>query len=210
MTKLAVLRCHFCQEARPDLAQSPRDPAMWWCPPGDVECNFRARRRLGLPLVVALEAKARELEGQATQTRHRVAAILASEPPERTVEYLIHLASNSWVTFRDEQRLLAGHRCECCGRVDSELHVHHLTYDRLGHERPADVVVLCRICHLRWDEARRVFYRREKSFQADAGANAIYADLLTAEVQARIRERCAGPDYRRPKTAPAAAGRSTA
>jgi hypothetical protein len=25
--------------------------------------------------------------------------------------------------------------------------VHHLTYDRLGHEDPADLIGLCRACH---------------------------------------------------------------
>jgi hypothetical protein len=206
MNGAAMLRCHFCQEARPDLVQSDRDPGMWWCPPWDVECNFRARRRLGLPLVVALEAKARDLEQQADWTRHRVAAILASEPPQRTIEYRVHLASSSWEAFSDEQRLLAGYRCECCGRVDSELHVHHLTYDRLGHERPADVVVLGRICHLRWDDARRAFYKREKAFQAHAGPEVMYAELWTPELQARIRERCRGPSYRQLSTAEPARG----
>lgn len=54
--------CHFCRRRRPDLVQSPRDPSMWWCPPRDVDCNFRARRRLGVPYVTALEAKVREAD----------------------------------------------------------------------------------------------------------------------------------------------------
>ena len=77
MTTLSLLRCHFCQEPRDDLIQSPRDPDMWCCPPGDAECNYRARRRLGIPLVVSLEAKARELEqlgrvDEAARTRRRI------------------------------------------------------------------------------------------------------------------------------------------
>jgi hypothetical protein len=54
-------RCHFCQREDPDLVQSPTDPAMWWCPPDDVDCNFHARLRLHIPRRIALTAKAREL-----------------------------------------------------------------------------------------------------------------------------------------------------
>jgi len=38
-------------------------------------------------------------------------------------------------------------RCEVCGCRD-RLQVHHLNYDRLGHERPDDLLVLCEDCHI--------------------------------------------------------------
>ena len=42
----------------------------------------------------------------------------------------------------------AGGACEDCGRRRT-LQVHHLTYDRYGHEEPTDVLMLCRDCHER-------------------------------------------------------------
>jgi hypothetical protein len=62
LERLTSDRCHFCQRERDDLVQSSRDPAMWWCPRGDVDCSFHARLRLGVPLRIAQAARARELE----------------------------------------------------------------------------------------------------------------------------------------------------
>ena len=42
----------------------------------------------------------------------------------------------------------AGGACEDCG-CHRALQVHHLTYDRYGHEEPTDVLLLCRECHER-------------------------------------------------------------
>lgn len=196
---MTELRCHFCQERRDDLVQSPRDAAMWWCPPGDFDCNFRARRRLGVPLIITLEAKARELEhagaelagpylDQAAKVRWRIGRILSSEPPARTAEYVAHIASPAWEAFRAEQLLLARHRCEGCGQVVPDLHVHHITYERLGSEAARDVVVLCGGCHPRWDEARRAYYR-ESEYSKVVPVEAVYGELLTAEVRDRIAGR---------------------
>lgn len=198
---MTALRCHFCQEERPDLVQSPRDPSMWWCPPDDTECNFRARRRLGVRLVVALEAKARELEAQgavaagpfldeAARVRWRIGRILSSEPPARTAEYVAHISSPAWDAFRVEQRLHALHRCEGCGQVVPDLHLHHLTYERIGSELPRDVLVVCGSCHPRWDDARRAYYR-ESEYSKVVPVDAVYGDLLTDDVRARISERIA-------------------
>ena len=42
-----------------------------------------------------------------------------------------------------------GHRCRTCRHDGSAwcLEVHHLTYDRIGHEDLADLITLCRQCH---------------------------------------------------------------
>lgn len=40
----------------------------------------------------------------------------------------------------------AAGRCEGCGG-DYALEVHHLTYDRLGHEHDQDLKALCAGCH---------------------------------------------------------------
>jgi 5-methylcytosine-specific restriction endonuclease McrA len=50
-----------------------------------------------------------------------------------------------------------GHKCRICAAT-SALEVHHNTYERLGHERPADLIVLCRSCHkLFHDNSRLAF-----------------------------------------------------
>ena len=36
--------------------------------------------------------------------------------------------------------------CDKCGKKKN-LHVHHLTYDNIFHERPEDLIVLCKKCH---------------------------------------------------------------
>lgn len=37
--------------------------------------------------------------------------------------------------------------CARCGRRNRPMDLHHLTYRRLGHEQPGDVVPLHRACH---------------------------------------------------------------
>jgi predicted nucleotidyltransferase len=71
-------------------------------------------------------------------------------------EYEKYLETPHWKAFRtlvlEEQLKRVGYnRCERCGKTnprdDVELHVHHLTYERLGKERIEDTEVICRKCH---------------------------------------------------------------
>lgn len=52
-----------------------------------------------------------------------------------------YLPSN-WDATRKEAYARAGYRCSRCHRR-GKLHAHHATYERLGHERAGDLVVLC-------------------------------------------------------------------
>lgn len=69
------------------------------------------------------------------------------------VSYLDVLYSDHWHTFRDAVRTGRCARCKRDGATD----LHHITYARLGHERPEDVLELCRDCH---DLAHGRGYRR--------------------------------------------------
>ncbi len=60
--------------------------------------------------------------------------------------YSEYLKTTGWQTRREAALKRAGHRCQVCKSAD-RLEVHHNTYERLGHERAADLVVLCRSCH---------------------------------------------------------------
>lgn len=56
----------------------------------------------------------------------------------------------AWRTRRALAAQLAGDRCEHCGRLRQGrggFDVHHVTYERLGHEDPEDLLFLCRRCH---------------------------------------------------------------
>jgi hypothetical protein len=59
----------------------------------------------------------------------------------------VYLRSAHWRTFRHDWWVahpLA--RCTDCG-AGHPLDLHHLTYERRGHERQGDVIPLCRHCH---------------------------------------------------------------
>lgn len=63
-------------------------------------------------------------------------------------EYHAYLRSPQWHTLRRVMLDQADGRCQVCRRVE-RLQVHHNTYDRVGHERLSDLIVLCRQCHER-------------------------------------------------------------
>lgn len=60
--------------------------------------------------------------------------------------YREYLNSSAWRAKREEMLELAGYQCEECGS-GGHLHVHHLTYARLGREELDDLAVLCPQCH---------------------------------------------------------------
>jgi cytochrome c len=75
---------------------------------------------------------------------------------ERKAEYQTYLLSEHWNQFR--LKVLADRKeCEECGinyrkavRLYKQgLNVHHLTYERIGKEKKADVKVLCYGCHMK-------------------------------------------------------------
>lgn len=65
------------------------------------------------------------------------------------VDYYEYIQSEEWRQRAKEAKRLAGNRCRICNRSASQvtLDAHHRTYDRLGHEDPDDITVLCRDCH---------------------------------------------------------------
>jgi 5-methylcytosine-specific restriction endonuclease McrA len=71
------------------------------------------------------------------------------------------MRSPAWKGRRIVALIRANYTCERCGYVqsdsvdffladlidDRDLHVHHKTYARLGHELDTDLEVLCNVCH---------------------------------------------------------------
>lgn len=64
-------------------------------------------------------------------------------------DYQAYIASEAWRYGKARQQCLrrAAGRCRACRRP-RRLEAHHWTYDRLGFERPGDLVALCDRCHV--------------------------------------------------------------
>lgn len=62
---------------------------------------------------------------------------------DQAYEKYIH--SKAWRSKADSRLDLDNHICQVCGNAATD--VHHLTYDRFGHEKMEDLVSLCRKCH---------------------------------------------------------------
>ena len=60
--------------------------------------------------------------------------------------YEAHLSSPAWKELRRQVLFRCQGICEGCRKAPA-LHVHHLTYDRMGHEMLFDLVGVCAECH---------------------------------------------------------------
>lgn len=59
---------------------------------------------------------------------------------------LEYMQSEKWKQLKLERLRIAQHKCESCGSTHN-LHLHHITYERLTQELIEDVVILCNGCH---------------------------------------------------------------
>ncbi len=98
-------------------------------------------------------------------------------------EYVAYLKSAKWKKMRDGLLKLADYRCQACRKykLPSKLHIHHLTYERLGHELFADVMVLCEICHEQADTIRKrareeQYEERRYESRLNGWASKVYGD----------------------------------
>jgi predicted HNH restriction endonuclease len=76
---------------------------------------------------------------------------------DETMTYREYLRSEHWTRKRAETIHKAGRKCQMCGWRNERqagsskgFHVHHNTYERVGHELPTDLTVLCAECHERF------------------------------------------------------------
>lgn len=79
-----------------------------------------------------------------------------------TQKYKDYLASEKWRIFSIDAKLATGGRCQGCDRKTWRLHVHHLTYERLGDERSSDVWVVCPSCHLKFHPHHKRAVNKER------------------------------------------------
>jgi len=65
---------------------------------------------------------------------------------QRTLPYREYLKTPWWSLVRDRTIKRARGSCELCQRAEAR-EAHHTTYERVGQEKPDDMVALCRHCH---------------------------------------------------------------
>lgn len=73
------------------------------------------------------------------------------------IDYRTYIQSEEWKATATAAKEAAGWRCQICNRPSTAvtLDAHHRTYERLGHERPDDITVLCRDCHELYESSRK-------------------------------------------------------
>jgi len=102
----------------------------------------------------------RALGPRRAEARHRLAEAVNERPATRHSEaYRERLCSPEWRRLGVAVLKRQHGRCRGCGRRDDHpvgtpIAAHHLHYRTLGHERPQDLVALCRFCHELADERR--------------------------------------------------------
>jgi len=77
-------------------------------------------------------------------------------------EYHARLARHDWrfeICPRINKRAMGF--CERCVKKSEALEVHHLTYERFGHELDSDLQALCHPCHKEADAERKKALERE-------------------------------------------------
>lgn len=94
--------------------------------------------------------------------------------PESTpsTRYREYLQSPAWAARRTEALKRAENRCQICNGT-TKLAAHHRTYERVYKERPADLTILCAICHGK-------FHDRLPNLNPDQLARAEAIERLTA------------------------------
>lgn len=104
-----------------------------------------------LPLVSILAAFRATDEESAYVAEHPPLEPEAIDEQQRLrgMPYGLYLKTPHWYAVRKRTLDWYEHKCIICGRTNG-LEVHHRdprAYDRRGAERPADVTVMCDVCH---------------------------------------------------------------
>ena len=95
--------------------------------------NFRL---IGLPNEDLFSPDARRRMSRKSQVKHETSYS----------RYSGYIQSSHWKDIRRQRLAMDGFQCSMCGTAKN-LEVHHLTYERLGHEDLDDLVSLCKRCH---------------------------------------------------------------
>ena len=61
-------------------------------------------------------------------------------------EYIAYMDSKEWQRKRSARLAIDRKQCVLCGTLNN-LHVHHVTYERLFNEKMSDLMTVCKSCH---------------------------------------------------------------
>ena len=75
-------------------------------------------------------------------------------------------SSSKWKTICAQVRNKDGNKCKLCDSTE-KLHVHHLTYERLGNERLEEHVALCELCHSDQHKLANIIRINDKRLKGD-------------------------------------------
>jgi hypothetical protein len=136
LTELADVICKGLKVA----LQEGENP-FFWLGLGDSDEKWLAQRDS-----LSLLAKAGLIE---SRVRLEISIAVRITAPPLPASYKVYLQSPEWVARAEDAKRRAGQRCQGCNasRDDVTLDAHHRTYERIGHECPTDLTVLCRRCH---------------------------------------------------------------
>src|ERR1700747_924693 len=103
------------------------------------------------------------------------------------LRYRAYIKSDAWKLVR--QRYMASNRpkvcCRCKTPYRTGFHLHHLTYERLGHERLTDLVLCCPSCHKeihkRYNKIKLERRKRIKSLKLAVGLTPKKVEQVKAE-----------------------------
>ena len=62
------------------------------------------------------------------------------------IDKKLYMRSDQWKKLKSQVLTIQNNQCKLCGSP-YDLHLHHLTYERLGDETLSDLAVLCGQCH---------------------------------------------------------------
>jgi hypothetical protein len=127
-------------------------------------CNLQVKRLLRKLEALGLARRVMD-GGQRTEIR-LVWSPLGSKPPKR-FNYRSYLESPAWHFKANAAKERAGQRCQVCNARNATLNAHHRTYERVGAELPADLIVLCRGCHKLFHESGKLAKSEDEGKEYD-------------------------------------------
>ena len=73
---------------------------------------------------------------------------------QKPPNYDEYMKSTKWRNIANAMKKHANYICAHCKERSTTFDVHHITYERFGHERMSDLEVLCTPCHKAADRKR--------------------------------------------------------
>ncbi len=113
----------------------------------EVEIDYRDMARIKKSYRLKLRDTEEDTQAEQEQSQQPTAKRKSSRLEElRTMPYAEYLQTPEWAKKRAKALRFAQFKCQLCNE-DSNLNVHHRSYERRGNEPLGDLIVLCQDCH---------------------------------------------------------------